>query len=267
MTKAGGLRLAVVGASGTLGTEVVRAAVAAGHGVTAVMHTSQRSFGPAVDIRRGDALTGQGLLEAFAGADVVVDAYNNPDPSTLVAGTRMLLSAATAVGVRHYMSVSIVGCDRVPVKYFEGKVGQEETIAASAVPWSVLRATQFHDLIAKMLATRVLGLHFVPGKMLIQPVAAHEVANELVRAAPGGPQGRMPDFAGPEVLRADAAFELWRASRGGRGIAVPIPMIGPSLRALKDGVLTNPERAMGRETFAEWLRPKTSPVTIPVHAT
>jgi len=119
------VRIAIVGASGTLGRAVLRVACAAGHQVTAIARAGLASPPPGVTVRHADVLTGTGLRDALVGAETVIDAVNFKKPSLLAPGTRAILDVATDLGLRHYVGISVVGCDRVPHAYYRGKVEQE----------------------------------------------------------------------------------------------------------------------------------------------
>src|SRR5439155_1603677 len=126
------------------------------------------------------------LREALDDADVVVDAMNSSKPGVLLPATRALLDAAHTAGVGHYVGISIVGIERVPLGYYRAKLQQEEAIKAGPVAWSLLRATQFHSLIAALLAAadrfRVTPLP----SARVQPVDPREVARELAARGVAG---------------------------------------------------------------------------------
>jgi uncharacterized protein YbjT (DUF2867 family) len=147
-----GVKIVVLGATGSLGKALLAAAL--GHDVVAV---SRR--GPV----KADVTTGEGLADAFAGADVVMDATNAlaTAPQVLVDGTRRVLEAAAAAGVKHFVGISIVGIDNAPLAYYRTKVEQERVITSGPVPWTLLRATQFHDLIPRFVTSR-LGIVAAP---------------------------------------------------------------------------------------------------------
>ncbi len=249
------MKIAVVGASGTLGRSVVRAASAAGHEVTAVVRSGLPTPTSGVTVRHADVVSRAGLHDALAGVEIVIDVVNSPKPSLLAVGTHAILDAATELRVRHYVGISVVGCDKVPHRYYRGKVEQEKVVAASPIPWSLLRATQFHDFLDDMFSTNAaLGIYVVPSSMVVQPVSVDEVAAALLAAAVAAPAGLLPDFAGPEMMRMATAFRVWRQTRRRRGIALPMPMVGAVGRALKQGGLCNAARAVGHLTFSEWLQ-------------
>jgi uncharacterized protein YbjT (DUF2867 family) len=140
------MKIAIMGGTGLLGRQVSEELRTRGHEVRAVSRSA-----PAY---RADLTTGAGLDEAVAGCDVIVDASNNSSrtaAATLVEGTRRLLAAGQRAGVPHHVCVSVVGCDRIPMGYFRVKAEQEGVVAQGAMPWIIVRATQFHEYLAAML--------------------------------------------------------------------------------------------------------------------
>jgi uncharacterized protein YbjT (DUF2867 family) len=220
-----------------------------------------------VSVREADIVSGLALRDAFAGCDAIVDGFNVRTTQGLVQGTRNMLEAAGDVDVKRFVGISIIGCDKLAIPYFRSKVKQEEVIERSTVPWSLVRATQFFDLLDKVFSFSVLGMHPVPKEMLTQPVSVDEVAAYLVAIAADRPMGRAPDFAGPEIMTMNEAFETWCRARDERAAVIPIPLFGKMGRAAKDGSLTNPERAIGKETFSHWLGRVHHLTTKPAHAT
>src|SRR6476659_8239348 len=180
------MKVAVAGGTGVLGKLLVAELAARGELPEGAAH------------RRVDLSSGAGLAEALAGVEVVVDAANTApnQGKALVAMTQRLLDVAAEAGVRHFLEISIVGCDRVPMPYYKAKVEQEEATAASEVPWSLLRATQFHDLLGWAFDSAARW-HLLPtGNARLQPVDVRIVARRLAEAAHAEPAGRLPDIAG-----------------------------------------------------------------------
>jgi uncharacterized protein YbjT (DUF2867 family) len=250
------MMVAVVGGTGVLGKLLVAGLAARGDEVRALSRTAPRKLAAGVSHQRVDLTSGEGLGDALAGAEVVVDAANsNPRNAApvLVEGTRRLLRAGAEAGVRHHVGVSIVGCDRVPLAYYKVKVEQEKAIAAGEVPWSLLRATQFHTLIA--WAFEQAGrFRVVPsGSAQLQPVDPAVAAERLVEAVHGEPAGRLPNVAGPEVRTLTELAGAWRRS-GHRALSLRLPMVGRIGRPLRAGALCDPSAAAGGPTFEEWLR-------------
>ena len=141
----------------------------------------------------------------------------------------------------------------MPLGYYRVKVAQEAVVQAGGVPWTVLRATQFHSFVDSLLAksTRrgVLPMLRVP----LQPVDAGEVASRLVDQVEGGPRA-ITRFAGPRIARADHLARAWARARRIRWLPVPVPAVGPVLRAVRAGGLVDPSAPRGGRTFHEWLR-------------
>jgi uncharacterized protein YbjT (DUF2867 family) len=243
------MRIAVAGGTGVVGTHVVEVARGRGHDVVVLA----RAEGV-------DLTTGAGLGARLEGVDAVVDvtstrAQNRKKAEAFFGEvTQRLLTAEAAAGVGHHVVLSIVGIDDIPSGYYQGKLHQERLVAAGAVPWSVLRATQFHEFAEQALDfMRVGPVSLVPG-MLSQPIAAVEVAEALVDLAEAGPSGRVPDLAGPEPLRmVELSRRVSRARGLGRrvvGLRVPGAM-GKGMRS--GGLLPASDGPRGRITFDEWL--------------
>src|SRR5262249_8068762 len=151
---------------------------------------------------RVDLATGDGLGPALAGCDVVVDASNSSarkPAGILVDGSRRLLEAEAAAGVKHHVCVSIVGCDQVPMGYYRAKLDQERVVGQGAVPWSIGRSTQLDELVGNILAAagrwRVLPMP----RGVLQPVAGADAARAIADVAEGAPLNRCLTVAGPEV--------------------------------------------------------------------
>ena len=150
--------------------------------------------------------------------------------------------------------VSIVGIDEVPSGYYQGKLLQERLVAEGPVPWSILRATQFHEFAEQALGFVRVGPFSLVPKMLSQPVAAVEVAEALIDLAESGPAGRVPDLAGPEPLQmVELARRVSKARGLGRrvvGLWVPGAM-GKGLRS--GGLIPSTDGPRGRISFTDWL--------------
>lgn len=242
-----------------LGRELVRAAEGAGH---TVRIASRRDRGegdpPRGEWARVDAATGEGVQAAVAGVDAVIHAASDPRRAEAVdvGGTRTLMDAARAAGVSHLVYVSIVGVDRIPYSYYRRKLEAEEIVAGSGVPWSILRATQFHPFLEMLLraAARVPLVIPLPTDFRFQSVDPAEVANRLVRSIAEGPGGRLRDFGGPQVLTLGEAAGNWRAERGIRKRVVPLPLPGRTAAAFRMGLNTAPDGEPGQVGWREWLR-------------
>jgi uncharacterized protein YbjT (DUF2867 family) len=240
--------IAVAGGTGLVGSLVVAEAQRRGYDVRVL----SRSAGV-------DLTTGDGLAAALENVAAVVDTSNvvtmakGPSVRFFEQATGNLLAAESAAGVGHHVALSIVGCDQVDLGYYFGKRRQEELVQAGPVPWTILRATQFHEFAGQIVdrspAPFALGL-----RMRTQPIAAHEVATHLLDAVDRGPGGLLPDLGGPEELRLDRMMRRWLRATGRRRLLVPVPMAGGAGRAVNAGaLLPGPGATLGTETFAAWL--------------
>jgi uncharacterized protein YbjT (DUF2867 family) len=250
------MKVAVVGGTGVLGKPLVAELAARGDDVLSLSRKPGRTMPEGVSHQRVDLTTGDGLAEALTDVEVIVDASNSSTPRraapVMVEGTKRLLHAGAEAGARHYVGVSIVGCERVPMAYYKVKVEQEEAIAAGVIPWSLLRATQFHTLIDYLFKQDARFGVVRSGSARFQPVDPSLVAERLAAAAHADPAGRLPDVAGPEVLTLSELAMAWRRA-GHRALPLRFPMIGPIGRPLREGALCNPDAAAGGATFEQWL--------------
>jgi len=206
---------------------------------------------------KGDLLTGERLEQAMEGVDVIVHCASSPTKTrqTDVEGTDRLLQAAVQAGISHFVFVSIVGVDRNPYyPYYRMKLEVERMIERSAVPWTILRATQFHEFVLRMIQfLDRLPVMMMPKGFLVQPIDIGEVTDRLVELALSGPVGRASDVGGPEVRTvaefARAYFEA--AGRNRRVVKVPVP--GKIARAFHEGAQLAPDHKYGRTTWEEFL--------------
>jgi uncharacterized protein YbjT (DUF2867 family) len=253
------MKILLTGGTGGLGREVVRAAEAAGHTVRIASRRPRPHDTPAGrEWARMDMDTGDGVRDALADADAVIHAASDPrrHAAVDVQGTRRLAEAAREAGTAHLVYVSIVGVDEIPFAYYRSKYEAERILAASGVPHSILRATQFHAFVAAMIAgfARVPLLLPLPTSFRFQPVATAEVAERLVRAVEQGPGGRLPDFGGPEVLTMGEMARTWKAARGIRRLTLHLPLPGALAAAFRAGKNTVRDGERGTLRWEDWLR-------------
>jgi uncharacterized protein YbjT (DUF2867 family) len=215
----------------------------------------------AAQVQRGishhpaDLRNGEGLAEGLTDVEVVVDASNAPREArqVLVEGTRRLLDAEIRAGVGHHVGISIVGCDRVPTAYYRAKVAQEKAITTGEAPWSLLRATQFHQLLAGAFATAARFRVSPTGAARLQPIDPDVVAKRVAEAVHAGPRDRLADVAGPKMLSLTELAGSWQRQHDRRLLPVRLPMLGRLGRSLRDGGLCNPDAAAPGLTFEHWL--------------
>jgi uncharacterized protein YbjT (DUF2867 family) len=253
------MRILITGGTGTLGRELTTAAVEAGYVVGIGGRRSPPKAAPHeqewAQIQLAD---GSGLATAVDGVEAVIHAATDPRRATAVdvEGTRHLIEACRVAGVNHLVSVSIVGIDEIPLAYYRSKLQAERIVAQSGVPFSILRATQFHTLIDGLLsaAARVsLGMP-LPTEFQVQSVAPSEVAARLVRCLAEGPAGRLPDFGGPEVMTLGQAAEQWRQIRRWPKRVLHLPIPGRVAAGFRAGENVVRSGEHGTLRWLEWLR-------------
>ncbi|WP_043240843.1 SDR family oxidoreductase [Streptomyces violaceusniger] len=241
------MKFAVIGGTGLIGSQVVKNLNAAGH--EAVPHSQSTGV---------DVITGQGLDEAVAGADVLVNLTNSPtfdDASPAFFRTSMdnLLAAAQRGGVGHFVILSIVGVDQVPeLDYYRAKALQEEILAAGPVPYSIVRATQFMEFIDDVMTWTAdddtVRLPATP----IQPIAAKDVAAAVAEVAAGAPVRGIHNIAGPEVFPLDELGRITLSHKGDDRTVVTDPTAG-MFAAVKGDVLTDKSAHLAPTRYTDWL--------------
>ena len=248
----------VTGGTGTLGQHVVPLLREAG-GDVRVLTRQARSPGQLA----GDLETGQGLDEALDGVDTVLHLAGSPKNDEQKA--QFLVRAAARAKKPHIVYVSVVGCERIPVRsgidramfgYFQQKRAAEIVIEKSGLPWTTLRATQFHDLTLKV-ATAAARLPVMPAfsGVRFQPVETAEVARRLVDLAMGEPAGIQPDFAGPRVYPMAELFRIWLRATGRRRAVISVRPFGGAYKAVRGGaVLPGRDADLGTVTWEDFLK-------------
>ena len=206
---------------------------------------------------RSDLATGEGLEAAVSEVDIVIHAASSPRADTEridVQGTMRLLEAARRAGVRHFVYVSIVGIDRIPFAYYRHKLAAEREVEAGRVPWTILRGTQFHDLVDGMFAGMMkLPVGFLPKDFRSQPVHVDDFADALWGCVASSPARHAPEVGGPEVLRFGEMIHPWMAAHGMKKPVLHLPLPGALAAAFRQGRATTPERTVGTVTWKDWL--------------
>ena len=203
-----------------------------------------------------DLSSGTGVSEAVRGADVVVHLASSPTKtrSTDVDGTRRLAAAASAAGVRHFVYMSIIGIDRVPLPYYRMKLAAEQVVRESGVPFTLLRAAQFPTLIDTFLtASSRLGPLLIDRRLLLQPVAVEDVADRIAALIAAPPAGEVVELAGPSAMTLGELASDWMRARASRRPIWPIHVPGRFGRELRAGALTSTATPLGTRTWNEYL--------------
>ncbi len=251
------MKIVVIGGSGLIGKKVVADLRQHGHEVLAASPSSGVN-----------TVTGEGLAQALAGAQVVVDVSNAPnweDNAVLAffeTSGRNLLAAEAAAGVGHHVALSVVGTERLLASgYFRAKLAQEKLIRASPIPYTIVRATQFFEFVGSIaqLATKGQTVRVPP--VLMQPIAAHDVAACLADVALAEPLNGTIELAGPEPIRQDDLVREFLNATGDTRTVITDP------RALYYGIAVNDQSLtpgahprLGSTRFEDWLRHTAEPV-------
>ncbi|HLV99008.1 MAG TPA: NAD(P)H-binding protein [Ktedonobacterales bacterium] len=250
-------KILVTGGAGHLGHLVVKHLSAAGYSVRGMSRrASPGADWAGAEWKQADLRTGAGVAEAVAGMDVVVHLAAAGNSMVDFEGTRRVLDAAREAHVSHVVLISIVGIDRVPWSGGKAKLASEDLLARSGIPWSTIRATQFHyaiDFVLRFL-TRLPLVALVPTDFPLQPVDEEEVAERLCEIVQAGPLGRLPDMGGPEVYTSGELARIWLKQRGMRRAIIPLWLPGKTARALRQGGNICPEQATGRVSWEAWLQ-------------
>jgi uncharacterized protein YbjT (DUF2867 family) len=248
------VRIAVIGGTGLIGSQVVKILNASGH--EAVPHSPSTGL---------DLITGQGLPEALDGADVVVNMTNSPtndDASPAFFHTTMdnMLTAAKAAGVDHAVILSIVGAGQVPSRvYYRAKVLQEDILKTGPVPYSIVRATQFFEFIDTVLSETADENTVRLPATLVQPIAAADVAQAVADVSVGTPLQGTRNIAGPEVFALDELGRFTLAAHDDHRRVITDADAGIFAAAPRDALIAKDGAVIAKTTYREWLarRPAT----------
>ncbi|PRZ42336.1 uncharacterized protein YbjT (DUF2867 family) [Antricoccus suffuscus] len=243
------MKFAIAGGTGAVGRHVAAAAQRAGH--TPLVLSRGSGF---------DLMNVDGLADHLTGVDAVIDVSS---PSTLSTKkilaffgtvTGNLLTAERDAGVPHHVALSIIGAAAHRSGYYAGKALQEDLVTASGSTWSMLRTTQFHEFSQQTVNRGTLAGLLISPKMRTQPIAAADVAAELVRIAEGLPRDLEPDLAGPREEYIPDMVRKYARAVGKNNPLLAVPMPGAAGKAMRNGgLLPDPGSRTSSQTFDEWL--------------
>ncbi|MGW0778053.1 SDR family oxidoreductase [Streptomyces sp. NPDC002835] len=241
------MKFAVIGGTGLIGSQVVKDLNATGH--EAVPHSQSTGV---------DVITGQGLDEAVAGADVVINLTNSPtfdeaSPAFFRTSMDNLLAAAHKGGVRHFVILSIIGTDQVPeLDYYRAKTLQENILTDGPIPYSIVRATQFMEFMDAVLSWTSDGDTVRLPATPIQPIASKDVANAVAEVAAGAPLNGIRNIAGPEIFSLDELGRITLSRKGDSRTVVTDPTAG-MFAVVNGDVLTDKDAHLAPTRYTDWL--------------
>jgi len=244
------MKIVVIGGSGLIGSKLVTRLDADGHETVAASPSSGV-----------DTLTGAGLSDVLAGAEVVVDVSNSPsfeDAAVLdffTTSTRNVLAAEATAGVRHHVALSVVGTERWPESgYFRAKLAQEQLIEAGPVPYSLVHATQFFEFVGSIAGSATEGDTVRLPSALVQPIAGDDVADALAAVAVGAPVNGRLEIGGPERFPLDAFVRVGLRSSGDPRTVVTDPR-APYFGAApgEETLVPAADARLGATRFEDWL--------------
>jgi uncharacterized protein YbjT (DUF2867 family) len=241
------MKIAVIGGTGLIGSQVVNKLNAAGH--QAVPHSKSTGV---------DVISGEGLDTAVAEADVVVNLTNSPtfdeaSPAFFQTSMDNLLAAAHKAGVGHFVILSIVGADQVPaLDYYQAKVLQEKLLAGGPVPYSIVRATQFMEFMEAAMSWTADGDTVRLPATPIQPIAAKDVADAVAQVAVSAPLNGIRNIAGPEIFTLDELGRITLSHKGDHRTVVTDPTAG-MFAAVRGDVLTDKDAHLAPTRYTDWL--------------
>jgi uncharacterized protein YbjT (DUF2867 family) len=244
------MKIVVIGGSGLIGTKLVNKLRQLDHEVVAASPSSGVN-----------TITGEGLAEALAGAQVVVDVANSPsfeDKAVLEffeRSGRNLLAAETAAGVRHHVALSVVGTDRLLQSgYFRAKMAQEDLIKASTVPYTIVRSTQFFEFVNGIAQSATDGQTVRLSPAFVQPIVSDDVADALAEVTLGAPVNGPVELAGPERLRLDELVRRFlSANQDGRHVVADVHARYFGVELNDQSLTPGDNPRIGPTRFEDWL--------------
>ncbi len=251
-------RILITGGTGRLGTELTPRLLETGWTVRIL---SRRPRPPATSLEIewavGDGGTGAGLSAALQDVDTVIHAASHPTKAHLAdtAAAQRIIDLSGEHPIAHLLYISIVGIDDFPYPYYQAKLATERIIEKGPVPWTILRATQFHNFLGDLVLPTLdrAPLFFVPTDFPFQLIDEGEVASRMVELVVAGPSGRVADIGGPEILAFGEIARSWLKMQGRRRRIFHLPVPGKAATAFRAGRHTLPENCYGKITWQQWL--------------
>jgi uncharacterized protein YbjT (DUF2867 family) len=249
------VKVVVIGGTGLIGSKLVT-----------MLREHRHEAVPAAPNTGINTLTGEGLAEALAGASVAVDVSNSPsweDNAVMKffeTSTRNLLAYEAKAGVRHHVALSVVGSERLLESgYFRAKIAQENLIKSSSIPYSIVRATQFFEFVKGIADVSTEGNTVRLPAVLIQPMAADDVASGVCRVALGSPVNGTVEIGGPEKFRLDEFVRRGLAAQKDPRVVIADPQSRYyGIKVSETTLIPNGDARLGETRFEDWLSPAMS---------
>jgi uncharacterized protein YbjT (DUF2867 family) len=247
----------VTGATGVLGSALLDQLTRHEYKVKITSRSKPENIGP-FEWVYSDLSSGEGIEEAVQGVDVIIHAATSPVKNSKIVEVSSFEEFLSKINhINHFIYPSIVGIDEIPFKYYKLKYEAEDLLKNSSIPYTIVRATQFHNFVENLFLSKPLfNRYVVPGNIKFQSVDVSEFANRLIGLVDKGPQGRTDDFGGPEVMTLKDMAELKIKINSESNKVLSFSMPGELYRALKDGKNTNDNQKMGKITFKDYLKNK-----------
>lgn len=251
------MNILITGSTGQLGTSLINKLKSSHYNVKL---TSRRKPEGTVSFKwvYSDLMSGEGFEEAVKDVDVIIHAATSPMKNSKnvdVSGFEKFLSKLEHI--KHFIYPSIVGIDEIPFTYYRHKLEAEKVLQKSFIPYTIVRATQFHSFVDQLLLSKpLMKRYFVPGNIKFQSVDVDDFADHLISLIEKAPQGNIDDFCGPEImtLREMAEMKIRINNETNKVLSLSLP--GKLYKALLEGKNTNHNQKIGKVTFEEYLRNK-----------
>ncbi|HEY9003288.1 MAG TPA: SDR family oxidoreductase [Mucilaginibacter sp.] len=249
-------KIVVTGGTGTLGRQVVNQLLARNLEVYVLSSRDNPAVPDKVKVIKGNLVTGEGL-QNLSDANIIIHCASNPKDAqnTDIAGTGNLLIALDKAPMRHFINVCIVGVDKTDYPYYKVKTAVENLVSESGIPFTTLRATQFHDLVLNMICSFEInnGNILVPAGMKFQSIDVNEVAFRLAELTEERPSGLLPDMGGPEVLTIEEMIKTWVDISGQKLYVKAEAIESPRYDLFRSGVNLCPDHKYGSNTWEKFL--------------
>ncbi|KAA3643093.1 MAG: NAD-dependent epimerase/dehydratase family protein [Chloroflexi bacterium] len=248
----------ITGGSGSLGRQLIPLLMEAGHTVRVLSRRARKaSDDVSLEWAQGALASGEGVAEAVEGVDTIIHAASTPAAAKKVdiGGAQRLLEIGKKNGLAHFVYISIVGVDQHPFPYYKAKYETERLIRAQDVPWTILRATQFHTFLGDLIIPALfrMPLVFLPTDIPFQLIDVSEVGQRMTELVQQGPSEYAEDIGGPEILSWGELANSWMAAQGMQRKVRHLPIPGKVARAFREGVHTTPENRYGKISWQQWL--------------